>query len=78
MLLFSSGLEILSTSYAGAPREPPLRGEPLGHVRNIRVKISNHFYDSKSSIYFIIIIISEGQVSPRFSCIAQSWFLRGI
>ena len=37
------GLEISSTSYAGAPREPSLRDEPLGHVRNIRVKILNHF-----------------------------------
>ena len=41
--LFSSGLEFLSTSYAGAPAEPPLRGEPVGPVRNIRVKNSNHF-----------------------------------
>ena len=39
------GLEILSTSYAGTPAEPPLRGEPVGSVRNIRVKISNQFYD---------------------------------
>ena len=38
----SAGLEFLSTSYAGAPREPSLRDEPLGHVRNIRVKNSNH------------------------------------
>ncbi len=37
----SSGLEFLSTSYAGAPREPSLRDEPLGPVRNIRVKNSN-------------------------------------
>ena len=35
------GLEFLSTSYAGAPGEPSLRDEPLGHVRNIRVKNSN-------------------------------------
>ena len=38
-----AGLEFLSTSYTGAPREPSLRDEPLGHVRNIRVKNSNHF-----------------------------------
>ena len=38
----SSGLEFLSTSYTGAPREPSPKGdEPLGHVRNIRVKNSN-------------------------------------
>ena len=44
-----AGLEFLSTSYAGAPREPSLRDEPLGHVdqrsylrcRNIRVKNSS-------------------------------------
>jgi len=41
------GLEISSTSYAGPPREPSLRDEPLGHVRNIRVKISNQFYDAE-------------------------------
>ena len=41
------GLEFLSTSYAGAPTEPPLRGEPVGPVRNIRVKNSNHFYDAE-------------------------------
>ena len=39
----SAGLEFLSTSYTGAPGEPSLRDEPLGHVRNIRVKNSNHF-----------------------------------
>ena len=42
----SSGLEFSSTSYAGAPAEPPLRGEPVGPVRNIRVENSNQFYDS--------------------------------
>lgn len=41
------GLEISSTSYAGAPREPSLRDEPLGHGRNIRVEISNQFYDAE-------------------------------
>ena len=37
----SAGLEFSSTSYTGAPREPSLRDEPLGHVRNIRVENSN-------------------------------------
>ena len=45
----SSGLEFLSTSYAGTPREPSLRDEPLGSVRNIRVKNSNRFYDSEKT-----------------------------
>ena len=43
----ASGLEISSTSYAGAPGEPSLREEPLGRVRNIRVEISNQFYDAE-------------------------------
>ena len=43
----ASGLEISSTSYAGTPAEPPLRGEPVGRVRNIRVEISNQFYDAE-------------------------------
>ncbi len=37
----SAGLEFSSTSYTGTPGEPPLRGEPLGSVRNIRVENSN-------------------------------------
>ncbi len=36
-----AGLEFLSTSYAGQPAEPSLRDEPVGDVRNIRVKNSN-------------------------------------
>ena len=36
-----AGLEFSSTSYAGEPGEPPLRGEPLGRVRNIGVENSN-------------------------------------
>ena len=36
-----AGLEFSSTSYAGAPREPSLRDEPLGPGRNIRVENSN-------------------------------------
>ena len=43
------GLEISSTSYTGRPGEPPLRGEPLGAGRNIRVEISNHFYDAEKN-----------------------------
>lgn len=41
-LAFSSaGLGFSSTSYAGAPGEPSFQDEPLGHVRNIRVKNPN-------------------------------------
>lgn len=43
----SAGLEFLSTSYAGSPAEPPLRGEPVGAVRNIRVKNSNQTFSFK-------------------------------
>ena len=39
----SAGLEFLSTSYAGRPGKIALKGNFLGAVRNIRVKISNHF-----------------------------------
>ena len=42
-----AGLEFLSTSYAGTPAEPSLRDEPVGSVRNIRVKNSNHFMHPK-------------------------------
>ncbi len=45
----SSGLDFLGTSYAGTPREPSLRDEPLGSVRNIRVKKSNQIYDSEKT-----------------------------
>lgn len=45
---FSSRLEFLSTSYTGAPTEPSLRDEPVGHGRNIRVKNSNHGMIRKS------------------------------
>ena len=57
----SAGLEFSSTSYAGAPREPSLRDEPLGHGRNIRVENSNHFMHSreKDSAASIIGIIKE-------------------
>ena len=40
----SAGLEFLSTSYAGTPAEPSLRDEPVGSVRNIRVKNSNQTF----------------------------------
>ncbi|MBR3322020.1 tRNA (adenosine(37)-N6)-threonylcarbamoyltransferase complex transferase subunit TsaD [Candidatus Saccharibacteria bacterium] len=44
-LIFSdAGLEFLNTSYTGRPGEPPLRGEPLGAGRNIRVKNSNQTF----------------------------------
>lgn len=46
----SAGLEFLSTSYAGTPREPSLRDEPLGSVRNIRVKNSNQDMLQKKQI----------------------------
>ena len=42
-IFLASGLEILSTSYAGKPGKVALTGDFLGYVRNIRVKISNHF-----------------------------------
>ena len=64
-----AGLEFSSTSYAGAPREPSLRDEPLGHVRNIRVENSNQNFtlqkrqDSDSSIPefpLLALVISGG------------------
>ena len=45
------GLEILSTSYAGRPGKVALKGNFLGAVRNIRVKISNHFNDTEKIGY---------------------------
>ena len=44
-------LEILSTSYAGRPGKFALKGNFLGAVRNIRVKISNRFYTIKKIGY---------------------------
>ncbi|MBQ3293018.1 tRNA 2-thiouridine(34) synthase MnmA [Candidatus Saccharibacteria bacterium] len=47
-----TGLEFSSTSYAGTPAEPPLRGEPVGSVRNIRVENSNQtFTFPKTPVY---------------------------
>jgi tRNA-specific 2-thiouridylase len=46
----SARLGFSSTSYAGAPGEPPLRDEPLGHVRNIGVKNSNHYMLQKKQL----------------------------
>ena len=46
----ASGLEISSTSYAGTRAEPPLRGEPVRSVRNIRVEISNQFHDAEKDM----------------------------
>ncbi len=40
-ILFQSWTFSFSTSYAGQPAEPPLRGEPVGVVRNIRLKLEN-------------------------------------
>ena len=45
-----SGLEFLSTSYSGEPGEPSLRDEPLGRVRNIRVKNSNQDKTPKKQV----------------------------
>ena len=45
-----AGLEFSSTSYAGQPREPSLRDEPLGDVRNIGVENSNHFMYPKKQV----------------------------
>ena len=45
-----AGLEFSSTSYAGQPREPSLRDEPLGDVRNIGVENSNHFMHPKKQV----------------------------
>ena len=66
----SSGLEFLSTSYAGTPAEPSLRDEPVGVVRNIRVKNSNQFYDSENT----------GSVSSTRALIFDSYFddFRGV
>ena len=44
MIFLTAGLEILSTSYAGNPGKVALKGNFLGCVRNIRVKISNRLY----------------------------------
>ena len=53
----TSGLGSQRTSYAGAPGEPSLRDEPLGHVRNIRSQSSKSGDDiektgSAARIYF--------------------------
>ena len=45
------GLEFSSTSYTGPRAEPPLRGEPVRAVRNIRVENSNqNFIHPKKQI----------------------------
>ena len=46
----SAGLDFSSTSYAETPREPSLRDEPLGSVRNIRVEKSNQKMLQKKQI----------------------------
>ena len=45
-----AGLEFSSTSYAGTPAEPSLRGEPVGSVRNIGVENSNHVMHPKKQV----------------------------
>ena len=60
----SSGLEFLSTSYAGRPGETVPKDSSLGAVRNIRVKNSNHFHDSEKM----------GLVSPTRALIFDSYF----
>lgn len=60
----SSGLEFLSTSYAGRPGETVPKDSSLGAVRNIRVKNSNHFHDSEKI----------GLVSPTRALIFDSYF----
>ena len=61
----SAGLEFLSTSYTGQPAEPPLRGEPVGGVRNIRVKNSNHFMLQKKQVSNLTINISSSDICQR-------------
>ena len=72
----SAGLEFSSTSYAGAPREPSLRDEPLGHGRNIRVENSNHFIHSRrtgSVAESILNAVNDNLNSPEaFSIIDTS------
>ena len=54
-----SGLEFSGTSYTGQPAEPPLRGEPVGGVRNIGAENSNQEKTPKkqdsSSLHYIIL-----------------------
>ena len=65
----SAGLEFLSTSYAGRPGEPPLRGEPLGAGRNIRVKNSNHFMLQKKQDSNLKISIQQPDICSRYTAI---------
>lgn len=68
----ASGLEFLSTSYAGWPAEPSLRDEPVGDVRNIRVKNLNHFMmprETDSTARPININIVEPTICARYTAI---------
>ena len=65
----SAGLEFLSTSYTGQPAEPPLRGEPVGGVRNIRVKNSNHFMLQKKQVSNLTINISSSDICQRYTAL---------
>lgn len=65
----SAGLEFLSTSYAGAPREPSLRDEPLGPVRNIRVKNSNLLMLQKKQVSNLSINISSSEICQRYTAV---------
>ena len=68
----ASGLEFLSTSYAGQPAEPFLRDEPVGDVRNIRVKNSNHFMmprETDSTACPISVNIVDSAICARYTAI---------
>ena len=58
----SAGLEFSNTSYTGAPGEPSLRDEPLGHVRNIRVENSNQDMLQKKQCSDLMKLVAIGEV----------------
>ncbi len=65
----SAGLEF-SSRLAGTPGEPPLRGEPLGSVRNIRVENSNQGMLQKKQVpENLCIDISDGNICKRYSVV---------
>ena len=63
-ILSSAGLEFLSTSYAGTPREPSLRDEPLGSGRNRRVKNSNQKLTLQKEMFLNLRVFFP---EPKFS-----------
>ena len=71
-VLSSAGLEFSSTSYAGTPVEPPLRGEPVGSVRNIRVENSNRTFMLQKApvLYLSIEHESVRKVAERYGGVA--------